>query len=439
MAALATPDNLLSDLISGMETVAITWQLAAIAACLAGAWLVLRLVKPYLTAARASAGADDGARRMGYGGMSIVLYPLAAWVLLLIARWVLHFHHPVHLMKVAIALASSLVIIRIAVYVLRHALPPSAWLRGSERAIAWVIWIGAMLHITGLLPELRGWLNDMRLPLGKHDITLLNVIEGTLSVGITILVALWIGRLLERRVMDLRGLDANMRVVLSKLLKMIFLVLAVLIALPLVGIDVTVLSVFGGAVGVGLGFGLQKIAANYISGFAILLDRSIKLGDLVTIDGRYGEVTRLMARYVVVRGFDGTEAIIPNESVITSTVINHSYSDTLAQIVIPVQVAYASDLPVALETLRAAADNNDRVLKEPAPVAVLKNFGESGVDLELIVWIGDPERGRAILRSELGLAIIAAFREQGIEIPYPQREVRVLDPAPPRSPDTNIG
>ena len=431
METPTSPSNLIGDLIDSLGTVAMTWQLGAIAACLAGAWLALRLLQPRLAAACARTSVAEEALRMGFGGVSIVLFPLTAWVLLLIARWVLHFQHPVHLMKIAIALVSSLVIIRIAVYVLRHALPPSTWLRGSERAIAWTMWIGATLHITGLLPELRGWLDELRLPLGKHEISLLNIIEGTLSVGITILIALWIGGLMERRVMEMRTMDANLRVVFAKLLKMVFLVLAVLIALPIVGIDITVLSVFGGAVGVGLGFGLQKIAANYISGFAILLDRSIKLGDLVTIDGRYGEVTRLTARYVVIRGFDGTESIIPNESVITSTVINHSYSDTLAQIVIPVQVAYASDLPAALDTLRRAAERNDRVLTEPAPTAVLKNFGENGVDLELIVWIGDPEHGRATLRSDLGLAIAAAFREQGIAIPLPQREVRVLGPDQP--------
>lgn len=425
------PGNLLAELIDSLETTSILWQVGAIAVCLLAAWGVLRSVKPYLVAARDKPGADDDALKMGYAGVSIVLFPLAAWALLLVARWALHFHHPVHLVSIAIALASSLVLIRVAVYVLRHALPQSTWVRGSERAIAWAMWIGAMLHITGLLPELRGWLDQMRLPLGKHDITLLNMIEGTLSVVVTILLALWVGRLLERRVMGLQGMDANLRVVFSKLLKMIFLVLAVLIALPLVGIDVTVLSVFGGAVGVGLGFGLQKIAANYISGFAILLDRSIKLGDLVTIDGRYGEVTRLTARYVVIRGFDGTESIVPNESVITSTVINHSYSDTLAQIVMPVQVAYGTDVPLALEVLRAAATGNERVLREPPPMAVLKNLGESGIDLELVVWIGDPERGRASLRSDLGLAILAAFRDQGIEIPFPQREVRIHAPAAP--------
>jgi small-conductance mechanosensitive channel len=184
--------------------------------------------------------------------------------------------------------------------------------------------------------------------------------------------------------------------------------------------------VFGGAVGVGLGFGLQKIAANYISGFAILLDRSVKLGDLVTIDNRHGEVTRLTARYVVVRSGDGTEAIIPNESVITSTVLNHSYSDRLARVDLPIQVAYQTDLRLALETLLAIARAMPRVVKSPEPVALVKNFGESGIDLELMVFINDPEAGRANLKSELSLQIFDAFRAQGIEIPFPQREVRIV-------------
>jgi small-conductance mechanosensitive channel len=179
-------------------------------------------------------------------------------------------------------------------------------------------------------------------------------------------------------------------------------------------------------VGVGLGFGLQKIAANYVSGFAILLDRSVKLGDLVTIDNRYGEVTRLTARYVVVKGYDGTEAIIPNESVITSTVINHSYSDRLARVDLSVQVAYATDLRLALETLMATAQASPRVVSNPAPVAVVKSFGESGIDLDLMVWIADPEGGRANLKSDLNLEIYEAFRAKGIEIPFPQREVRIV-------------
>jgi len=190
------------------------------------------------------------------------------------------------------------------------------------------------------------------------------------------------------------------------------------------------LSVFGGAVGVGLGFGLQKIAANYVSGFAILLDRSIKLGDLVTIDNRYGEVTRLTARYVVVKGFDGTEAIIPNESVITSTVLNHSYSDRLARVDLGIQVAYSTDLKLALETLLETARASPRVVPEPAPVAFVKNFGNSGVNLELMIWIADPEGGRANLRSDLNLQIFEAFQGKGIEIPFPQLDVRIVGNTP---------
>lgn len=421
------PPNLILELVSEIETVSIARQLGVVLVCLCVSWLVGRILRPRLKSARGHAGLEEEALKFGAGGLDRVLNPAVVWVLLLIGRAVLHHHGlPIKLLNVAIPLSSSLVIIRIAVYLLRQAFPTGSWVRNSERAIAWTMWIGAVLHITGLLPHIRAWMDELALPLGTHRISLLNVIEGTFSVAVTILVAMWIGRLVENRVMALQRMDVSLRVVIAKAVKAIFLVFAVLIALPLVGIDVTVLSVFGGAVGVGLGFGLQKIAANYISGFAILLDRSVKLGDLVTIDNRHGEVTRLTARYVVVRSGDGTEAIIPNESVITSTVLNHSYSDRLARVELPIQVAYQTDLRVALETLLTVARSAARVVKEPAPVAFVKNFGESGIDLELMVWITDPEAGRANLRSDLSLEIYDAFRAKGIDIPFPQREVRVL-------------
>jgi small-conductance mechanosensitive channel len=429
MAASDTPapPNLILDLVSEIETVSIVRQLGVIAICLCISWLVGRFLRPRLQSARAHAGLEEEALKFGAAGLDRVLNPAIVWVLLLIGRALLHHYGlGIKLLNVAIPLSSSLVIIRIAVYLLRQAFPTGSWLRNSERAIAWTMWIGAVLHITGLLPHIRAWMDELSLPLGAHRISLLNIIEGTFSVAVTILVAMWIGRLVEGRVMGLKQVDVSLRVVIAKAVKAIFLVFAVLIALPLVGIDVTVLSVFGGAVGVGLGFGLQKIAANYISGFAILLDRSVKLGDLVTIDNRHGEVTRLTARYVVVRSGDGTEAIIPNESVITSTVLNHSYSDRLARVDLPIQVAYQTDLRLALETLLAIARAMPRVVKSPEPVALVKNFGESGIDLELMVFINDPEAGRANLKSELSLQIFDAFRAQGIEIPFPQREVRIV-------------
>jgi len=204
----------------------------------------------------------------------------------------------------------------------------------------------------------------------------------------------------------------------------------VLIALPLVGIDLTVLSVFGGALGVGIGLGLQKIAANYISGFIMLLDRSVSPGALITVDGRFGAVTRLTGRYIVLRSLDGTEAIIPNETVVSSTVINHTYSSQAVRVDIPIQVSYQSDVELALRLMSEAARRHARASKQPPPVALLKQFGESGIDLELYVWIADPEAGTANLRSDLYLDLWRAFREHGIAIPFPQREVRLLQGPP---------
>jgi small-conductance mechanosensitive channel len=214
--------------------------------------------------------------------------------------------------------------------------------------------------------------------------------------------------------------------VFARLSRSLLVLLAILIVLPLVGIDLTVLSVFGGAIGVGLGFGLQKVASNYVSGFIILLDRSIRIGDLITADNFYGEVKGITTRYVVVRALDGREAIIPNEMLITTTVQNHSYSNRQIRLAIPVQVAYMDDPERAMRLMQEVARKHPRVLAEPPPKAFLARFADSGIELELGVWIGDPETGMLNIRSELNLAIWRAFREAGIEIPYPQREVRIL-------------
>ena len=214
--------------------------------------------------------------------------------------------------------------------------------------------------------------------------------------------------------------------VFSRLATALLVLLAVLIVLPLVGIDLTVLSVFGGAIGVGLGFGLQKIASNYVSGFIILLDRSIRIGDLITVDNFYGEVKNITTRYVVVRALDGREAIIPNELLIATTVLNHSYSNRQIRLALNLQVAYRSDLQRATQLMEEVARKHQRVLADPPPKAFLLRFADSGVDLELGVWIGDPENGVLSIRSELLLEIWRAFQEAGIEIPYPQREVRIL-------------
>jgi small-conductance mechanosensitive channel len=205
--------------------------------------------------------------------------------------------------------------------------------------------------------------------------------------------------------------------------------LAVLISLPLVGIDLTALSVFGGALGVGIGFGLQKIAASYVSGFIILLDRSIRLGNVITVDKYNGEVTRITTRYTVLRAPTGVEAIVPNEVLVGSVVQNETYTNSRVRHAVTVQVGYGSDVERAMALMVEMAQAQSRVLADPAPKAFLVRFADSGVDLELGFWIEDPEAGVQGIKSDINLAIWHAFRREGIEIPYPQREVRLLNPS----------
>ena len=245
------------------------------------------------------------------------------------------------------------------------------------------------------------------------------------------LAALWIGRTVKEKVMATEHLDMNLRVVLSKLLQSALVIIGILIALPLAGIDITVLSVFGGALGIGIGFGLQKIASNYVSGFIILLDRSIHPGDVLTVDGRFGKVSQLTTRYMVLMGNDGTEAIIPNETLVSSTVINHSYSNRQIRIGIPIQISYQSDVQRAMDIMKQAAVRHARVLSTPETKVYLKSFGDNGIDLELSTWINDPKEGQLNLRSDINMEIWRQFQQAGIEIPFPQRDVRIISGLPP--------
>jgi small-conductance mechanosensitive channel len=424
--------NLLAALTADLQSVSIVWQTGVLAVCLLAAWLVRRMVRTRLM----SIGPKDldATVRISVGGLNRLVFPLTALALVYLGRWALEHFYPAHLLDLAIPLLFSFALVHTAVYLLRHAFAPSGLLRYWERAIAWGIWIGYALYVTGLLPELKALLAGLTLTLGKQKVSLLEILTGFLSVAVTVVIALWLGRLIEGRLHGAAGLDASMRAVASKLAKTLLVILAVLIALPLVGIDLTVLSVFGGALGVGIGLGLQKIAANYISGFIILIDRSVSPGALVTVDNRHGEVTRLTARYIVLKSMDGTEAIIPNETVVSSTVINHSYSNQVVRVDVPIQISYQSDVEVALDLMRTVAEAHPRAVKQPRPVALLKQFGESGIDLELYVWICDPESGTANLRSDLYLSLWKQFRAHRIDIPFPQREVRIVQGALPAAP-----
>jgi small-conductance mechanosensitive channel len=395
------------------------WQLAIVAACLLAAWLAGKFIKPLLVA-------PDARRALGREALSKLQFPLTALALVLIGRLILKQWQPVHLLNVMVPLLFSFAIVHFMVLMLRQAFAPSGWTDTLGRLIGWVVWIGFALHITGLAPDLLKFLDELGFDVGSQHISLLLVLQGALSVLVTLLLAMWLGRLVEARLMGAQNLNINLRVMFSKLTQALLIFATILIALPAIGIDITVLSVFGGMLGVGIGFGLQKIASNYISGFIILMDRSVSIGDLITVDNHTGQLTKMTARYVVVRSLTGLEAIIPNESIITSTVLNHSYTDHRVRVAMPLQVSYQSDLDVAMRIMVDAAGNQKRVLKDPAPSALILRFADSGVDLELGIWIDDPIEGTLVLRSGIYAEIWHEFKKNGIEIPYPQREVRLL-------------
>jgi len=404
-----------------LHDASVLWQLGTIAVCLLIAWVAERAVSR-----RASTVPGSRGMEVGVGGMRRLVFPLVAVVLVVIARAVLERFVNTALLDLAAPLLGSLAIIRGAVYLLRVALKKGSVIAAFERAITTTVWGLFALHILGVLPQVVEKLESIALPIGKARVSVWDLGWGIVGIAFTILAALWLGGLLEARFMRAAGLHANVRVAAARLTKTLLVFLAVVIALPLVGLDLTLLSVFGGAFGVGLGFGLQKIASNYVSGFIVLLDRSIRLGDVITADNFYGVVKEMTTRYTVVKALDGREAIIPNETLITSTVLNHSYSDRRARVPLLIQVGYGTDVEPVLRLCEEVARRHPRVLRDPAPFAMLAGFGDNGLNLELGFWIGDPEEGTGSVRSDIALGLLAAFRERGVEIPFPQRDVRIL-------------
>jgi small-conductance mechanosensitive channel len=397
----------------------VAWQIAILLVFFAFAWAAGR-------ALRLDRVAADGVWKFGVGGLRRILFPGVALILLsvsinLFKRWI-----EVDLLRLFVPLLLSLLLVRFFFYLLRHAFPQGSVARTFERAIAILVWGALALHISGLLPDVIDFLDDITFHFGKHKFSLWLIMQGLFWAVTALLAALWLSGVVEARLMRIESLDSSLRVVFARLVKALLLLLAVLIVLPLLDIDLTVLSVFSGAFGVGLGLGLQKIASNYVSGFIILLDRSIRIGDLITADNFYGEVKNITTRYVVVRALDGREAIVPNELLIATTVLNHSYSNRQIRLALGLQIAYRSDLERAMKLMEEAARMHPRALVDPPPTAFLIRFADSGVDLELGVWIGDPENGALSVRSEIYLDIWRAFKEEGIEIPFPQREVRIL-------------
>jgi small-conductance mechanosensitive channel len=413
------------DLWQDLREPAVLWQAAALFACFFLAWLADRQVR--LMQGKAAAANDQW--RIGRGGVKRLFFPLLSLLLVVLARSLLHPWMHVNLLTLAIPLLASLAVIRAVLYVLRVSFSPSGWLAGFERSFAVLVWLGVALYITGLLPSVIDAMESVSFHVGKQHLDLWMLLQGLVTVIATVFLALWASSVIEQKLLAASSLDGNIRVVLVRISKALMLLLAILIALPMVGIDLTTLSVFGGALGVGLGLGLQKIASNYVSGFIILLDRSIRIGNVITVGTDRGEVIKITTRYTVLRGLTGVEAIVPNEVLVGSVVLNESYTDPKVRVSLPVQIGYASNVERAMEILVEVARQQPRVLAEPPPLAFCLAFADSGINLELGLWIADPQGGILSLRSAVNLEILRRFRAEGIEIPFPQREVRLLEAA----------
>ena len=402
----------------------IVWQLIALAVAVLLAKLVESIVRERVSAGIA---AEHGrAWQLGQGSLKRVVFPLVALALVFLARLGLHPFIHTHLLTLALPLLGSLAVIRLVFYILRHSFANAAWLASFERFFSAVAWIIVALHILGFLPDVIAMLESITLPIGKTPLNLWQMLQGLVTVAATLLIALWLSNTFEARLNRAPNMDSSLRMVFVRLSRAFMALIAVLIALPLVGIDLTTLSVFGGALGVGLGFGLQKIASNYVSGFILLLDHSIRIGDMIGIGSDRGQVTRITTRFTVLRTLTGAEILMPNELLISSVVRNDSYTNRQVRVAIPVQVGYDSDLELAMRLLSDAARAHPRVLAEPAPGVLLIEFAESGINLELGCWITDPENGLGALRSDINLTIWQRFKEHHINIPFPQREIRIL-------------
>lgn len=384
-------------------------------ACLGLAWLVVRLLR--------GREPKPGSIWFGDGVIDGVLFPVLALAAAWAARRLLDGVLPIAVFRLALPILLSLVVIRLTARVLRVAFPHNALMRVTERTVSWIAWIGVVLWITGVLPTVMEELDGITWKLGSAKVSLRNLIEGTIGAVIVMILALWLSAAIEAQL--LRGATDNLslRKIAANATRAILLFVGLMLALSAAGIDLTALSVLGGAVGVGIGFGLQKLAANYVSGFVILAERSLRIGDMVKVDNFEGRITDINTRFTVIRALSGRESIVPNELLITQRVENASLADRNLLLNTQVSVAYGTDLDALFPELLAAVATVPRVLSEPAPAVQLAAFGADGLELAVLFWIGDPENGQGNVRSEVNLAVLRCLNRLGIEIPYPQRVV----------------
>jgi small-conductance mechanosensitive channel len=397
-------------------------ELSALALCVALAWGAVAVLRKTL-----GGQADERSILFGQRVVDGALFPLLLLCLGYMARAVVVKIYPPVVFKLAIPVLLSLLVIRVGAKVLHAAFSDAAWVRALERSISWMAWGGMVLWVSGLLPVVLSEMESVSWSLGNAHLSLRNVVEGALTAGVVLIVTLWISSALEQRLLrSATGGELSVRKAISNATRALLMTVGVMMALSAVGIDLTALSVLGGAIGVGIGLGLQKLAANYVSGFVILAERSMRIGDMVRVDQFEGRITDITARYTVIRSLQGRESIVPNEMLMTSRVENLSLADPKVWQSTVVSVAYDSDVEQVRALLLAAALEHERVLRDPAPAVALSAFGVDGLEFTVGYWIGDPENGQLNIRSLINVSILKALHTHGIHIPFPQRVVHTV-------------
>lgn len=411
----------LIELLNGLQQRSALAEAGILLGCLALSWLLLRLWR----------GAQSDPHSVWFGRVIAdgVLFPVLALMLALAARRMFLSVLPLTVFRLVIPVLASLAVIRLTVKVLKVAFPKSQTVRVVERTVSWLAWIVTVLWVTGIMPMLLGELEGITWKIGATEVSLRNLIEGSLTAVLVLILSLSLSSAIEARLLKGATENLSLRKIAANAIRAILLSVGLIMALSAAGIDLTALSVLGGAVGVGLGFGLQKLAANYVSGFVILAERSLRIGDLVKVDNFEGRITDINTRYTVLRSASGRESIVPNELLITQRVENASLADNKLMLTTVVLVGYDTDLAQVMPLLRDAVAAVPRVVQDPGPSVYLSNFASDGLELTFAFWIGDPENGQMGARSAVNLAILDALNRLKIDIPYPQRVMHHVNAA----------
>ena len=416
----------LDDVLSALSRSSVLIELAVLALCLVLAWLLLKGLR------RALPAELEWPVLMGRRLIDGALFPLILLVLAYAAQSGLKAAAvPLFAIRIFLPVLLSLALIRVGVKVLQVAFKRAPLVRLLERSISWLAWLAVALWLTGLLPLLLDELDGIVFRMGGSRLSALDLLSAVLTAGAVLIVSLWVSSAIEDRLLrSASGGDLSLRKAVSNAVRALLVCIGLLVGLTAVGIDLTALSVLGGAVGVGVGLGLQKLAASYVSGFVMLAERSVRIGDNVRIDNFEGAVTDIKARYTIVRALSGRESVVPNDLFISNRIENLSLTDPRVLQTTVVSVAYNSDVDQVMALLQEAAAAQARVLTDPAPSVHLSNFGADGLEFTVNFWIVDPENGQGNVKSAVNLAVLRALRSHGIEIPYPQRVVHSVPPRP---------